>query len=438
LLAALAVWVASIAGVQAIGPLKVREPGRIVVPLTVLALIRLAIAFPRRSRFADLGDFLRRTRIGTRRALFLAIAVAGVVIALGAHTPYYRFLVQSFGPIFHVIRAPVRGVVLFDLGLSVLTAWGLAELTRLRGARARLAVVVAAVAAIGFEYRAFPLEVARVDPEPAPVYRWLAGVSFPGGVVEWPLGNWYDQEYEFRSTTHWKPLVNGASGFSPRDYDELAATLDRKPIPDEAWPLLARRQTSLLIYHPEAVNPETATAYADAVNRGVRSGRIRLLGSFPRGESRDFVFRLASAPAAGLAEARELDKARIDRDLLEFALNPPFGYIDTPAEGENVESGALAFGWALDDSGVASVTVSADGSPPVPVSAGQPHPGVAHVHPGFPDAAHAGFGFAVPALQPGPHTLTVTILARDGGKTSLRRNIQIRIAVARTQPGSRR
>jgi hypothetical protein len=133
-----------------------------------------------------------------------------------------------------------------------------------------------------------------------------------------------------------------------------------------------------------------------------------------------------------------VDKARIDRDLLEFALNPPFGYIDTPAEGENVESGALAFGWALDDSGVASVTVSADGSPPVPVLARQPHPGVAHVHPGFPDAAHAGFGFAIPALQPGPHTLTVTILARDGGKTSLRRNIQIRIAVARTQPTSRR
>lgn len=437
LLAGLAVWAASFAGMHAIGPLKVREPSRIVVSITVIALIRLALAFPRRSRFADLGDFLRGTRIGTRPALFLAIAVVGVVVALGTHTPYYRFLVQSFGPVFHVIRAPVRGVVLFDLGLAVLAALGLAELTRSRGAGARLAVVVAAVAAIGFEYRAFPLEVARVDPEPAAVYRWLSRVSFPGGVVEWPLGNWYDQEYEFRSTAHWKPLVNGASGFSPRDFDELATTLDRKPIPDEAWALLARRRTSLLVYHPEAVNPESAAAYAEAVNRGVQSGRIRLLGSFPRGESRDFVFWLASAPADGVPDARDAEKVGLDRDLLEVALHPPFGYIDSPAEGETVESGAWAFGWALDDSGVAEVIVSADGGPSISAATGQPHEGVVRVHPDFPDAARAGFGFAVPALPPGPHTLTVTILARDGGKTALRRNIQIRIAATGSQPPSR-
>ncbi len=107
-------------------------------------------------------------------------------------------------------------------------------------------------------------------------------------------------------------------------------------------------------------------------------------------------------------------------------------------EGETVEAGAWAFGWALDDSGVARVTVSADGGPPIPALSGRPHPGVANVYPGFPDAARAGFGFAVPGLPPGPHTLTVTILARDGGKTSLRRDIQIRSAAGRTRPDSRR
>ena len=438
LFASLAVWAASFAGVHAIGPLKVREPSRVVVPITLLALLRLSVAFPRRSRFVDLGDFLRRTRIGRRQALFLAIAVAGVVIALGTHTPYYRFLVQSFGPVFHVIRAPVRGVVLFDLGLAVLAAWGLSEVTRFRGAGARFAFVAAAVAVIGFEYRAFPLEVARVDPEPAPVYRWLAGVSFPGGVVEWPLGNWYDQEYEFRSTAHWKPLVNGASGFSPRDYDVLAATLDRRKIPDDVWPLLARARTSLLVYHPEAMNPETTVAYADAVDRGVRNGRIRLLGSFPRGDSRDFVFWLASAPAAAAPVVQAPDSVRRDRDLLGRALHPPFGYLDTPAEGETVEAGAAAFGWALDDSGIARVDVSVDGGASIPALFGQPHPGVPDVHPGFPDSAHAGYGFAIPALPPGPHTLTVTFVGRDGGKTSLRRSIQVRIAAAGTPPASRR
>jgi hypothetical protein len=434
----LAAWAVSLLGVRAVGPLKMRESGRVVVPLTLLALLRLIAAFPQRSPFADLGDFLRRTSIGSRRVLFLAIAAAGVVIALGTHTPYYRFLVQSFGPVFHVIRAPVRGIVLFDLGLAVLAAWGLAELTRGRKPAGRGLAVLAALIAIGFEYRAFPLDVTPVDPEPAPVYRWLARAPISGGVVEWPLGNWYDQEYEFRSTAHWKPLVNGASGFSPRDYDEMAATMDRKPIPDEAWMLLAQRRTSLLVYHPEAVNPEAAAAYADAVKRGVQSGRIVLLRSFPHGGSRDFVFRLGSASTAALPEASGPEKARLDQAFLELVLHPPFGYIDTPAEGQTVEPGAWAFGWALDDSGVARVRVSADGGPAIPVVVGQPYPGVENVYPGFPDAVRPGFGFAIPALPPGPHTLTITIIARDGGQTELKRSIEVRSSRMPTPPGAGR
>ena len=56
----------------------------------------------------------------------------------------------------------------------------------------------------------------------------------------------------------------------------------------------------------------------------------------------------------------------------------------------------------------------------------QPHPGVREYHPNYPDSDRSGFGFSIPAVPPGPHTLTVTIVGRDGGKTELKRQITVR------------
>jgi hypothetical protein len=431
LLAALAVWVASIAGVQAIGPLKVREPGRIVVPLTVLALIRLAIAFLRRSRFADLGDFLRRTRIGARRALFLAIAVASVVIALGTHTPYYRFLVQSFGPIFHAIRAPVRGVVLFDLGLAVLAAWGLADLTRLRRPAARLAAVAAAVAAIGFEYRAFPVDISPVERTAAPVYHWLGTVSLPGAVIEWPFATDSEVEYQFRSTAHWKPLVNGYSGFGPPQYQELAAMFAEKPIRAEVWKRVVEMGACLLIVHPRAIPDESRGWYAGLLRAGIDRRRIEPITTFANLGAPDLVFRLTDCPLFDPripASEKEAAARRTLEEVSEFEhnLHPPFGVLDVPRENDTVSSGAWSYGWALDDSGIAEVRVSFDEGPNVTTAIHQLHPGVREAHPDYPESTAPGFGFAVPALPPGRHTVKVILVGRDGGKTDLSRKIVVR------------
>jgi hypothetical protein len=421
-LASVALWIAALAGRTSVGPLKLREPGRIAVVATVLLVLRLAAAFPAWSRFSDLGDFLRRLRAGTRVGLFFAITILGVVVALGTHTPFYRFLVQSFGPIFRVIRAPSRGVVLFDLGLSVLAAWGLSALIQTRKRGSRFLLASGAIVLIGLEYRAFPFDVARVEARPAPVYEWLATASFPGGLVEWPLGTWYDQEHEFRSTAHWKPILNGASGFSPRSYDELAATLEKKPIPDEIWGMLEERKATRLLFHSDELEGESATSYAEAIRRGMDQGKMELLRAFPHGDSHDFLFRLSWAPRLTI-EPAALEESRRDQALLEAVLRPPFGYIDLPGEGEQIGSGASVVGWALDDSGVARVTVAVDAGPAAPALYGLAHPGPPKVYRQYPDVERAGFAFSLPALSAGPHTLTVTILARDGGKAVMKRNV---------------
>jgi hypothetical protein len=409
-----------------LGPIKLRDPGRLVFFATVLLVARLILAFPSWSRFADLGDFLRRMRIGARAGLFVAVAAAGVLVAFGTHTPFYRLGVESFGAVFRAIRVPSRGIVLFDLALGVLAAWGLSRL-----ARGRRWVVAAALVLVAFEYRAFPVDIGPVERDAGPVYRWLGGVSLPGAVIEWPFATDAEVEYEFRSTAHWKPLVNGYSGFAPPHHGELAAMFTEKPIRAEIWKKMADAGACLLIVHPRAIPDETRGSYAALLRAGIDERRLDPVTTFVGRDDSDLVFRFAGCPSFDPRIAASEMPAAARQTLeaasgLEQALHPPFGVIDVPRENDTVTSGAWCFGWALDDSGVAEVRVSFDDGPGVPTVIHQPHPGVREVHPGYPDSAAPGFGFAVPRLGPGPHTLKVIFVGRDGGKTEAQRRIVVR------------
>ncbi len=108
------------------------------------------------------------------------------------------------------------------------------------------------------------------------------------------------------------------------------------------------------------------------------------------------------------------------------ASKPPFGFVDTPKEGATVAPSSWAFGWALDDSGIAQVTVTSETGVTSPVAMNQTFPGVAQTYPGFPNTERAGFGFPVPKVDPGLHTLTVTLIANDGGRTEIRRQIRVK------------
>ena len=110
----------------------------------------------------------------------------------------------------------------------------------------------------------------------------------------------------------------------------------------------------------------------------------------------------------------------------ETLQHPPFGFLDVPRENDAMASGSVASGWALDDSGVAGVTVSLDNGPPVAATRGQAFPGVKEAYPTYPGSDKPGFSFAMPSAAAGPHLLVVTITGRDGGKTEIKRHIQIR------------
>ncbi len=122
----------------------------------------------------------------------------------------------------------------------------------------------------------------------------------------------------------------------------------------------------------------------------------------------------------------ESESARRTSAVPEAARRPPFGYIDSPKENEAVASGSRGYGWALDDSGVESVTVSLDNGPAAPAQLAQNYPGVREAYPTFPDSDKAGFSFVMPSVASGPHLLVVTIKGKDGGKTDLKRHVRIK------------
>jgi hypothetical protein len=415
-----------------LGPLNLSDPGRALVFLTAIVVARLTIAFPERSRGSNLREFLGRRRLDRRAGLFAAIGLTGLIVTLGGYTPYYTFLFQSFGFVFRAIRVPARGMVLFHLSLGVLAAWGLSLLLlRFRSRAERTGFVAAALALTAIEYRAAPIDFPAVERIPAPVYRWLAAVPVPGAVLEWPIGFDWDAEHVFRSTAHWRKLVNGYSGFAPPHYDELKNLLEEHPIPEKAWTRIRELGAAVLVFHPHESDGLARLNYARAARRALAERKLAVLGSFAHGSDRDFVFSIAPAPPfpTGIAvEERDRAAAEFDRltSVAESELAPPFGVIDGPAEGAKVAAGSFGLGWALDDSGIARVEVASELGPSTPGTVGGPRPDVPAVFPRYADAANSGFGFLVPELPPGPHTLFITLVGKDGGRTVLTRRIRIR------------
>ncbi len=156
-----------------------------------------------------------------------------------------------------------------------------------------------------------------------------------------------------------------------------------------------------------------------------------MIASFPHDGARDFVFRILPAPPfeTGIASG-ERDRAAAEfrrlTSVAESELAPPFGVIDFPPEGGEVSGGAWGYGWALDDSGIAEIRVATELGPAAPAVVGGRRPDLLAAHPEYADAANSGFGFLVPPAPPGRHTLSLTLVGRDGGERVLTRPIRIR------------
>jgi hypothetical protein len=184
--------------------------------LTVLALSAVALAAAETWR-------THRTRA------MIALAVVAVVLSFGAAVPGYRWLYDHVA-ILQGIRGVVRLGWLALLALAVLAGVGLARLERRWPARAT-ALTIAAAVLVTLEAARTPMGYTRFEGIP-PIYRHVAALSgaviaefpFPVPAVIQDNG-----PYVIASTTHFLPMLNGYSGFTPASYYLHAAVARRFP-----------------------------------------------------------------------------------------------------------------------------------------------------------------------------------------------------------------
>lgn len=170
--------------------------------------------------------------------VYAVTAVITIELSFGLNGRLYRAVIDRVDAL-QGFRSLSRFAVIASCAIAVLAALGAdGILARLRARpRARAALVPLALALMLVDYGNRPMGLTPADPVEAPdVYKVLRRAA-PGAVIELPvpdlshLPGW-DPFYEAWSLWHWKPLVNGYSGYHPRDYiDTLLRMLS---FPDEA------------------------------------------------------------------------------------------------------------------------------------------------------------------------------------------------------------
>ncbi|HVD93208.1 MAG TPA: DUF6044 family protein [Vicinamibacterales bacterium] len=220
---------------------------------------------------AELRDFRRptadnllygnRNRVGpNERNLFTGyvvpiVAAAAIVSPLGEWLPYGAAFIASVDlslglngrsyswlyahvVAYRALRVPARFAVLANMFLAILAGIGCSRVTaRLSSDWQRNLLLVGLAGGVVLESLNRPLELRDMPTRVPAVYLWLHD-NANGPVVEYPVDGLegrigpQDATYMYYSTTHWRWLLNGYSGFVPPSYVELRERL--RDFPDRS------------------------------------------------------------------------------------------------------------------------------------------------------------------------------------------------------------
>jgi hypothetical protein len=213
-----------------------------------------------------------------RARMWLAAGVTGVLLSFGAKLPGYELLYQAL-PLLHAIRAPVRFGYLGIVAVAVLAGFGLAELRRRLPARTSGSIAAAALALAVLEPFRAPLYLPRFEGI-RPIYAQLRDEA-DAVVVELPFPHpwavFHNAKYMLNATAHWKPLVNGYSGFVPYSYREHYEQLSGFP-DEKSIAALQRLGVTHLFVHTDQIGagPAERVERLPALTRVASEGSIVL------------------------------------------------------------------------------------------------------------------------------------------------------------------
>ncbi len=218
--------------------LRMSNINQLLLRAAVALGLLLVVSPPVRTRFQA---FMRERGVfvlGLAAALWLSLGPSPQSLGrpLTIAAPYG--LLYEYVPGFDGLRVPARFAMIVAFMLAVLAGYGAQALTRYRAGRG--ALIVASIVFLleatqipftvnGLEpLRGFTTPEARLyRPARAPaVYHEMARQPPDSVLVELPIGQPdYDLRAMYYSTVHWRPVVNGYSGFFPPHYGQLAAAL---------------------------------------------------------------------------------------------------------------------------------------------------------------------------------------------------------------------
>src|SRR5262249_20348084 len=202
-----------------------------------------------------------------RARMAFAFGIAGIALSFGPAMPGYALLYRLFVPL-QGIRNAARFGYLAIVAAAILSGYAVASLRR-RWPRKRWMPAAVALLFVGANLDALSAPIDLVDAEPvSPLYASLAGTS--AIVAEFPF---YSADRLFRhapyllhATAHWRPMVNGYSGFVPASFLDHARELARFPDARAMAALRAIGVTHVFV-HDRALRDWTDTETADAVPR---------------------------------------------------------------------------------------------------------------------------------------------------------------------------
>jgi hypothetical protein len=197
---------------------------------------------------------VRRAWVG----IYAAVLAFAVLLCLGLNGPLYEYLYRWW-PGYSGLRVPTRAGLFVVLGVAALAGGGLTAVLRwVQAPRWQTAVFAVVVAIVALEYvnpvgSLRPLEHRRVQ-----FFAWLA-TQDDAVILHMPVprpkalpGN--EAYYQWLSTFHWRPLVNGYSGHYPRPYMRLLHRL--RTFPDRASiEALRERSVRFVVVHDRLYSP---------------------------------------------------------------------------------------------------------------------------------------------------------------------------------------
>ncbi len=208
--------------------------------------------------------------------MLAAVVLVGLALSLGTNLPGYRALYAAV-PLLWGIRAPVRAGHLVLIALAALAGIGLARLRQGRPPRLRAGLAVAAVVLATAESWVAPIGF-NPGKRPAAVVAALKNerravvACFPMPPPNAPFTN---AQYMLDSTLHWKPMLNGYSGFVPASYVHHWDALKDFPAPSTLVYLRRVGVTHLVVYHGEDAPPSVAALQRIASDSGITVFRLR-------------------------------------------------------------------------------------------------------------------------------------------------------------------